>query len=130
MYIDKIDDIVKEYNKKYHTSIKMKPVDITDNTYIDFKKEVNDEDPKFKVSDYVRIFIYNNIFAKGYTSNWSEEIFLIELKIQYHGRMLVIKRSDQKFIIDMMCLCLKVPDDKTYFGFLQATCKHIFCLNL
>ena len=55
VYIDKIDDIVKEYNNKYHTSIKMKPVDVTDNTYINFKKEVNDRDPKFKVGDYVRI---------------------------------------------------------------------------
>ena len=49
VYIDKLDDIVKEYNNTYHTSIKMKPIDVKDNTYIDFKKEVNDKDPKFKV---------------------------------------------------------------------------------
>ena len=49
VYIDKLDDIVKKYNNTYHTSIKMKPVDVKDNTYIDFKKEVNDTDPKFKV---------------------------------------------------------------------------------
>ena len=77
VYIDKLDDIVKEYNNTYHTSIKMKPVDVTDNTYIDFKKEVNDKDPKFKVGDYVRISKYKNIFAKGYIPNWSEEIFVI-----------------------------------------------------
>ena len=77
VYIDKIDDIVKEYNNKYHTLIKMKPVDVTDNTYIDFKKEINDKDPKFKVGDYVRISKYKNIFAKGYSPNWSEEIFVI-----------------------------------------------------
>ena len=59
VYINKIDDIVKEYNNKYHTSIKMKPVDVTDNTYIDFKKEVNDKDPKFKVGDYIRISKYS-----------------------------------------------------------------------
>ena len=58
MYIDKLDDIVKEYNNKYHTSIKMKPADVKDNTYIDFKKEINNKDPKFKVSDYVRILKY------------------------------------------------------------------------
>ena len=69
VYISKIDDIVKEHNNKYHTSIKMKPVDVTDNTYIDFKKEINDKDPKFKVGDYVRISKYNNIFAKGYPPN-------------------------------------------------------------
>ena len=56
----------------------MKPVDIKDNTYIDFKKEVNDKDPKFKVGDYVRISKYQNIFAKGYTRNWSEKIFVIK----------------------------------------------------
>ena len=52
----------------------MKPTDVKDNTYIDFKKEVNDKDPKFKVGDYVRISKCKNIFAKGYTPNWSEEI--------------------------------------------------------
>ena len=78
VYIDKIDDIVKEYNNKYHTSIKMKPVDVMDNTYIDFKKEINDKDPKFKVGDHVRISKYKNIFAKGYMPNWSEEIFVIK----------------------------------------------------
>ena len=55
VYIDKINDTVKKHNNKYHTSIKMKPVNVTDNTYIDFKKEVNDKDSKFKVGDYVRI---------------------------------------------------------------------------
>ena len=48
------------------------------NTYIDFKKEVNDKDPKFKVGDHVRISKYKNIFAKGYTPNWSEEVFVIK----------------------------------------------------
>ena len=71
IYIDKLDDIVDEYNNKYHRTIKMKPVDVKDNTYIDFKKEVNDKDPKFKVGDYVRISKYENIFAKEYMPNWS-----------------------------------------------------------
>ena len=66
---DKLDDIVRKYNNTYHTSIKMKPVDVKDNTYIDFKKEVNDKDPKFKVGDHVRISKYKNIFAKGYMPN-------------------------------------------------------------
>ena len=78
VYIDKLDDIVKEYNNTYHTSIKMKPVDVKDNTYIDFKKEVNDKDPKFKVGDHVRISKYKNIFVKGYMPNWSEEVFIIK----------------------------------------------------
>ena len=77
VYIDKLDDIVNEYNNTYHRTIKMKPVDIKDNTYINFEKEVNDKDRKFKVGDYVRISKYKNIFAKGYMPNWSEEIFII-----------------------------------------------------
>ena len=77
VYINKLDDIVNEYNNTYHRTIKMKPVDVKDNTYIDFKKEVNDKDPKFKVGDHVRISKYKNIFAKGYTPNWSEEVFVV-----------------------------------------------------
>ena len=67
VYINKLDDIVNEYNITCHRTIKMKPVDVKDNTYIDFEKEVNDEDPKFKFGDYVRISKSKNIFAKGYT---------------------------------------------------------------
>ena len=69
-------DIVDEYNNTYHRTIKMKPVNIKDNTYIDFKKEVNDKHPKFKVGDNVRISKYKNIFGKGYMPNWSEEVFI------------------------------------------------------
>ena len=78
VYIDKLDDIVDEHNNTYHRSINMKPVDVKDNTYINFKKEVNDKSPKFKVGDHVRISKYKNIFAKGYVPNWSEEIFIIK----------------------------------------------------
>ena len=72
IYIDKLDDILNEYNNAYHRTIKMKPVDIKDNAYFDFEKEINDKDPKFKIGDHVRIFKYKNIFAKGYVPNWSE----------------------------------------------------------
>ena len=78
VYIDKLDDIVNEYNNTYHRTIKMKPVDVKDNAYIDFNKEVNDKDPKFKVGDHVRISKYKNIFTKGYTSKCSEEVFVIK----------------------------------------------------
>ena len=77
VYIDKLDDTVDEYNNTYHRTIKMKPINVKDNTYIDFEKEVIDKDPKFKVGDHVRISKYKNIFAKGYTPNWSEEFFVI-----------------------------------------------------
>ena len=78
VYIDKLDDIINEYYNTYHRTIKMKPIDVKDNTYIDFGKEVNDNDPKLKVGDHVRIAKYKSIFAKGYTPNWSEEIFVIK----------------------------------------------------
>ena len=78
VYIDKLDDVVNEYNNTYHRTIKMKPVDVKDNTYINFIKEVNNKDPKLKVDDHVRISKYKNIFAKGYTLNWSEEVFIFK----------------------------------------------------
>ena len=78
VYIDKLDDIVNEYNNTYHRTIKMKAFDVKDDTYIDFEKEVNHKNPKFIVGDHARISKCKNIFAKGYMSNWSEEVFVIK----------------------------------------------------
>ena len=78
VYIDKLDDIVDEYNNTYHTTIKMEPADVKDNTYINANKESNNKDPKFRVGDHVRISKHKNIFAKGYMPNWSEEVFVIK----------------------------------------------------
>ena len=76
-WCDVLDGILNKYNNTLHRTINMKPIDVKDNTYIDSKKEVNDKDPKFKVGDHVRISKYKNIFARGYTPNWSEEVFII-----------------------------------------------------
>ena len=83
VYIDKLDDIVDEYDNTYHRIINIKPIDIKDNTYIDSmelhsEKEVNNKDPEFKIGDHVRLSKYKSIFAKGYTPNWPEEIFVIK----------------------------------------------------
>ena len=78
VYIDKLDNIVDEYNNTYHTTIQMKPIGVKDNTYLNVDKEINNKDPKFKVGDHVRISKYKNIFTKGYIPNWSEEIFVIK----------------------------------------------------
>ena len=78
MYIDKSDHIVNEYNNTKYRITKIKPIGVKDNTYIDFGKEVNDNDPNFKVGDHVRISKCKNIFAEGYTPNWSEEVFVIK----------------------------------------------------
>ena len=77
MYIDKFD-IVNEYNNTYHRTIKMKPIEVKNNTYIDSIKDFNDKGPKFKVGDHVKISKYKNIFAKEYTLNGSEEVFVIK----------------------------------------------------
>ena len=77
VYFNMLDHTVNKYNNTVHRTIKMKPVDVENNTYVDSKKEVNDKDPKFKVGDHVRISKYKNIFAKGYTPNWSEEVFVV-----------------------------------------------------
>ena len=63
VYNDKLDDIVNEYNNAYHRTIKMKPVDVRDNTYIDSNKEVNDKDSEYKVDDSVRISKHKNMFC-------------------------------------------------------------------
>ena len=69
----------------------MKPIDDKDNTYIDIGKESNDEDPKFKIGDIVRISKYKNTFVKGYTPNWSEEVFVIKkVKNTMSGHILLV----------------------------------------
>ena len=78
MYFDKLDNIVDEYNNTYHITIIMKPIDVKYNTYINTDQEINNKDPNFKVGDHVRISKYKNIFAKDYTQNWSEEVFVIK----------------------------------------------------
>ena len=78
VYIDKLDDIVDEYYNTYHTTIKMKPIDVKDNTFINTSKEINNKDPKLKVGNHVRTSKYKDIFAKGYMPNWSEEVFAIK----------------------------------------------------
>ena len=94
VYINKLDDIVNEYNNTKHRTTKMKPIDVKDNTYIDFGKEVNDNDLKFKVGDHVRISQYKNILSKGCTPNWSEKVFVIK-KIKI---ILMVKKLLEHFM--------------------------------
>ena len=77
VYNDKLDDIVNKYNNTYHGSIKMKLVNIKSSTHINSNKDINGEDPKFKIGDIVRTSKHKNIFEKGYVPNWSEEVFVI-----------------------------------------------------
>ena len=77
VYFDILDDIADEYNDTYHKIIKIKPVDVGDDSFAEYNEESNEKDPKFKVDDHVRISKFKNVFAKGYTPNWSEEISII-----------------------------------------------------
>ena len=77
VYFDVLDDIVNKYNNTVHRTIKMKPIEVTDDYYAEYDERPNKKNPKFKVGDKVRISKYQNFFAKGYTPNWSEEVFII-----------------------------------------------------
>ena len=84
--IGELNDIVNKYNNTYHSTMKMKPVNVKSSTYIDSSKEINDKDTKFKIADIVRIRKYKNSFVKGYVSNWSKKVFVIKkLKVLYRG---------------------------------------------
>ena len=78
MYIKKLDDIVNKYNNTYHNTIKIKPVDVKSDKYINSSKEIEGKYHKFKVRDDAAISKYKNIFAKGYVPNWSKEVFVIK----------------------------------------------------
>ena len=98
VYIDKLDDIVSEYNK-YHRTIKIKPVYVKGNTYIDFNKEVNDKDPKFKVSDHVRISKYKTFLLKDtHQIGLKKFLLLVKSKIQFHGHILLMISRAKKLL--------------------------------
>ena len=78
VYFDVLDDIVNIYNNTIHRTIKRKPIKVKNNSFAEYIEESNKRNPKFKDGDHVRISKYKNIFAKGYTPNWSEEIFVIK----------------------------------------------------
>ena len=77
VYFHVLDGIVNKQNNTVHRAIKKKPVDVTSYSYAEYNEDSNEKDPKFKVGDRVRISKYKNIFAKGYTPNWSEEVFVV-----------------------------------------------------
>ena len=77
VYLDVLDNIVDKYNNTYHRAIKMKPIDVTSDFYVEYNVISNEKDSKFKIGDHVRVLKYKSIFAKGYPPNWSEEVFII-----------------------------------------------------
>ena len=77
VYFDVLDNIANKYNNAVHRTIKMKPIDVADDSFAEYNEYSNKKCPKFKVGDYVRISKYKSIFAKRYAPNWSEEVFVV-----------------------------------------------------
>ena len=79
VYYDVLDDVVNKYNNTWHNSIKMKSIDVKDNNKRVYISEDNEKKiARFNVNDRVRISKFKNIFAEGYTPNWSKEIFVVD----------------------------------------------------
>ena len=76
VYYGVLDDAVNKYNNTWQNSIKIQPIDVKDNKRV-YINEHNETNSRFNVGDRVRISKFKNIFAKGYTPNWSTEIFII-----------------------------------------------------
>ena len=77
VYFDVLDDIVNKHNNAVHTTIEMKPIDVTFDSYTEYNEDFNKKSSKFKVGDHVKISKYKNIVAKGYAPKWSEEVFVV-----------------------------------------------------
>ena len=69
--------IVNKYNNTVHRTIQIKPINVTSDSSAQHNEDSNVTKPKFQVSDHVRISKYKNLFAKRYTQNWSEEVFVV-----------------------------------------------------
>ena len=82
-YFNVLSDIVDKYNNTYHKTIKMKPIDVKNDSFAEYNKESNEKDPKFEAGDHIRISKCKNIFAKEYPPNLSEEIFVVKKYIKY-----------------------------------------------
>ena len=77
VYIDVLDNIVNKYNTTVHKTIKMKPIGVTNNSFAEYNEDFNKKSPRFKVGDHVRVSKYKDIFARGCTPNWSNEVFIV-----------------------------------------------------
>ena len=69
MFFNVLNDVVDEYNNTYHKTIKMKPIDVKNDSFAEYNEEFKEKDPKFKVGNHVRISKYKNIFTKGHAPN-------------------------------------------------------------
>ena len=93
---DFLDNIVDKYNNTSSRTIKMKLKDVKFDSYAEYNVNSNEKDPKVQVGDHVRISKYKNIFAKGYTPNWSEEVFAIS-RISVSAEV-ISDLNDEKYV--------------------------------
>ena len=77
VYFVVLDDIVNKYNNTVHRNIRMKPIDVTSDSYAEYNEDSSETKPKFKAGDHIRISKFKKVFAKGYIQNWSEEVFVV-----------------------------------------------------
>ena len=114
VYFDVLENIVKKYNNTVHRTIKMKPIDVTSDSYAEYIEDFNEKDLEFKVVDPIRISKYKNIFAKEYTQNWSEEVFII---------------SKIKNTVPWTYVISDLSDDPLLEVFMKKNCKRLVRKN-
>ena len=114
VYFDVLENIVKKYNNTVHRTIKMKPTDVTSDSYAEYIEDFNEKDLEFKVVDPIRISKYKNIFAKEYTQNWSEEVFII---------------SKIKNTVPWTYVISDLSDDPLLEVFMKKNCKRLVRKN-
>ena len=116
VYFDVLDDIVDEHNNTYHKTIKMKAIDVRNDSFAEYDEESNEKDPKFKVGDHARISKYKNIFAKRYAPNWRGEIFVAnKIKNAVPWTYVISDLNREEIIMK---------------GFMKKNCKRIIKKNL
>ena len=98
VYYDVLDDVVSKYNNTKHSTIKMKPIDVGNNNKRVYIDEHNEKRSRFKVGDRVRISKFKNIFSKGYTPNWSKEIFVNKINDTVPYTYNIKDLNDEEFI--------------------------------
>ena len=77
VYFDALDNILNKFNNTVCRTIKMKPIDVTFDSYAEYNENSNVIQPKFKVGYHVRTSKHKIVFAKGYTQNWSDDVFVV-----------------------------------------------------
>ena len=93
----------------------MKPKDVTDDSFVEYNEESNKKDSKFKLGDHVRISKFKNVFAKGYTANWSEEIFVVKkIKNTVPGTYSINELNDEEIMGSFYEKELQKTDQKEF----------------